>query len=137
MARKPRAIVLDSWAVMAYLEDEATAEKVADIIADAHEEKIPLLMTVVNAGEVWYILAREASVAEADASVRQLRQLGIEFIDADWDLAHEAAGFKAKHKMSFADCFAAALAKQKKALLLTGDPEFKQLEKAITIEFLS
>jgi ribonuclease VapC len=137
MARKPRAIVLDSWAVMAYLEDEATAEKVADIMADAHEEKIPLLMTVVNAGEVWYILAREASVAEADASVRQLRQLGIELVDADWDLAHEAGGFKAKHKMSFADCFAAALAKQRKAHLVTGDQEFKQVEQDITIDFLS
>ncbi|HYJ86209.1 MAG TPA: type II toxin-antitoxin system VapC family toxin [Pyrinomonadaceae bacterium] len=137
MARKPRAIVLDSWAVMAYLEDEATAEKVADIIADAHEEKIPLLMTVVNAGEVWYILAREASVAEADASVRQLRQLGIAFVNADWDLAHDAGGFKAKHKMSFADCFAAALAKQRKAHLVTGDQEFKQVEQEVTIEFLS
>jgi predicted nucleic acid-binding protein len=136
MARKPRAIVLDSWAVMAYLEDEASAEKVADIIADAHEEKIPLLMTVVNAGEVWYILAREASVAEADASVRQLRQLGIEFINADWDLAREAGGFKAKHKMSFADCFAAALAKQRKAHLVTGDQEFKQVEADVIINWL-
>jgi predicted nucleic acid-binding protein len=137
MARKPRAIVLDSWAVMAYLEDEATAEKVADIMADAHEEKIPLLMTVVNAGEVWYILAREASLADADASIRQLRQLGIEFVNADWDLAHDAGTFKAKHKMSFADCFAAALAKQRKAHLVTGDHEFKQLEQDITIDFLS
>jgi predicted nucleic acid-binding protein len=136
MARKPRAIVLDSWAVMAYLEDEASAEKVADIIADAHEEKIPLLMTVVNAGEVWYILAREVSVAEADASVRQLRQLGIEFINADWDLAREAGGFKAKHKMSFADCFAAALAKQRKAHLVTGDQEFKQVEADVIINWL-
>jgi predicted nucleic acid-binding protein len=136
MARKPRAIVLDSWAVMAYLEDESTAEKVAEIIADAHEEKIPLLMSVVNAGEVWYILAREVSVAEADASVRQLRQLGIEFINADWDLAREAGGFKAKHKMSFADCFAAALAKQRKAHLVTGDQEFKQVEADVIINWL-
>ncbi len=136
MARKPRAIVLDSWAVMAYLEDETTAEKVAEIIADAHEEKIPLLMTVVNAGEVWYILARELSVAEADASIRQLRQLGIEFINADWDLARDAGGFKAKHKMSFADCFAAALAKQRKAHLITGDQEFKQVEGDVTISWL-
>ena len=136
MARKPRAIVLDSWAVMAYLEDETTGEKVAEIIADAHEEKIPLLMTVVNAGEVWYILAREVSVAEADASVRQLRQLGIEFINADWDLAREAGGFKAKHKMSFADCFAAALAKQRKAHLVTGDQEFKQVEADVIINWL-
>jgi len=136
MARKQRAIVLDSWAIMSYLGGEPSAEKVADIMADAHEGGVPLLMTVVNAGEVWYILAREVSVAEADSSIRQLRQLGISFIDADWDLAREAAGFKSKHKMSFADCFAAALAKQKKAQLITGDKEFTQVQGNISITWL-
>jgi uncharacterized protein with PIN domain len=136
MARKPRAIVLDSWAIMAYFEDEPSAEKVADIIAEAHEEQTPLFMSVVNAGEVWYILARRTSESEANRGVHQLRQLGIEFVDADWNLAHEAAGFKSKHRMSFAGCFAASLAKQKKALLLTGDPEFKQVEAEVTINWL-
>ena len=136
MARKPRAIVLDSWAIMSYLGGEPSAEKVADIMADAHDEHIPLFMTVVNAGEVWYILAREVSIAEADSSIRQLRQLGISFIDVDWDLAHQAAGFKSRHKMSFADCFAAALAKDKKAHLITGDKEFTQVEGEISIDWL-
>jgi len=136
MPRKPRAIVLDSWAIMAYFEDEPAAEKVADIIAEAHEEKTPLFMSVVNAGELWYILARRTSESEANRGIHELRQLGIEFIDADWDLAHEAAGFKAKHKMSFADCFAAALAKGKKAQLVTGDNEFKQVEHDLAINWL-
>ena len=136
MPRKPRAIVLDSWAIMAYFEDEPAAEKVADIIAQAHEEQTPLFMSVVNAGEVWYILARRTSESEANRGIHELRQLGIEFIDADWDLAHEAAGFKAKHKMSFADCFAAALAKGKKAQLVTGDNEFKQVEQDLAINWL-
>jgi predicted nucleic acid-binding protein len=137
MPRKPKSIVLDSWAIMSYLQGEPSAEKVADMIADAHEEDVPLLMSVVNAGEVWYIIARRTSEADADRSIRQLKQLGIEMVDADWEIAHAAGKFKAKNKMSFADCFAAALAKQKKALLLTGDPEFKQVEQEITIEFLS
>ena len=137
MPRKPRFIVLDSWAVIAYLEGEPSAKRVADHIADAHEENIPLFMSVVNAGEVWYIIAREASVSDADRSVTELRHLGIEFVDADWTLAHEAGGFKSKYKMSYADCFAAALTKQKKALLLTGDPEFKQVETQIAIDWLS
>jgi ribonuclease VapC len=136
MARKPKVVVLDSWATIAYLEDEASAERVADIIADAHEEKIPLLMSVVNAGEVWYIIARESSVADADASINQLRDLGIEFVDADWNLAKDAGYFKSKDNMSFADCFAAALAKQRKAHLATGDPEFKQVESEIAINWL-
>lgn len=136
MPKKPEAIVLDSWAIVAYLEDEAAAEKVADIIADAHEEKIPLLITVVNAGEVWYIVARQTSTADADVSIKQLRDLGIEFVEADWNLAHGASYFKSKNKMSFADCFAAALAKQRKAQLVTGDPEFTQVEQEITISWL-
>jgi predicted nucleic acid-binding protein len=136
MARKPKVVVLDSWATIAYLEDEASAERVADIIADAHEEEIPLLMSVVNAGEVWCIIARQSSVADADASINQLRDLGIEFVDADWNLAKDAGYFKSKNKMSFADCFAAALAKQRKAHLATGDREFKQVESEIAISWL-
>lgn len=136
MPKKPKAIVLDSWAVIAYLEDEAAAEKVADIIGDAHEEGIPLLMTVVNAGEVWYIVARETSAADADASIKQLRDLGIEFVEADWDMAKDAAYFKSRNKMSFADCFAAALASKRKAHLATGDPEFKQIEREVAVSWL-
>lgn len=136
MPKKPKAIVLDSWAVIAYFEDEEAAEKVADIISDAHEESIPLLMTVVNAGEVWYIVARETSAAEADASIKQLRDLGIEFIEADWNLAKDAGYFKSKNKMSFADCFAAALARQRKGHLATGDQEFKQVESDIVVIWL-
>ena len=136
MPRKPKTIVLDSWAIMSYLQDEPSAEKVADMIADAHEEGVPLLMSVVNAGEVWYIIARRTSEADADRSLRQLKQLGIEMIDADWEIAHQAGKFKAKNKMSFADCFAAALAKEKKAHLVTGDKEFKQVEPDISVIWL-
>jgi len=136
MPRKPKTIVLDSWAIMSYLQGEPSAEKVADIIADAHEDNVPLLMSVVNAGEVWYIIARRTSEADADRSVRALKQLGIELVDADWDIAHVAGRFKAKNKMSLADCFAAALAKQKKAHLVTGDKEFKQVEPDISVIWL-
>jgi ribonuclease VapC len=136
MAKKPKAIVLDSWAVMAYLEDEPAAEQVADLIADANEDGTPLLMTVVNLGEVWYIIARETTESEAERSIAEIKQLGIEIVDADWLLARQAAGLKAKHKMSYADGFAAALARHKKAHLVTGDHEFKQVEQEIQIIWL-
>ena len=137
MSRKPKALVLDSWAVLAYLEDEAPAEKVGNLISDAHEDDIPIFMSVLNAGEVWYIVAREASPLDADQTVAQLRHLGIKFVEADWLLAYEAAKYKAKHRMSYADCFAAALTKQKNAVLVTGDPEFKQVEREIPVSWLT
>ena len=133
MARKPKALVLDSWAVLAYLEDESSSQKVADLIADAHENGIPLFISVVNAGEVWYILAREVSEAEADKGVEGLRQLGIELVDVDWKLARQAGAYKSKNRMSYADCFAAALARENRASLVTGDKEFKQIENDVNI----
>lgn len=137
MARRPKAIVLDSWAVLAYLEDEASSQKVAGILADAHEHGTSLLMTTVNAGEVWYILAREISEAVAEQGINDLKLLGIEFIDADWLLTRAAAGFKAKYRMSYADCYSAALALIYKAELVTGDKEFKQAENDLRIRWLT
>jgi ribonuclease VapC len=138
MPVKPKAYVLDSWSVMAFLEDEPAGEAVGNLLADAHEHGIPLLMTTVNAGEVWYILAREISEAAADQSIKDVRELGIGFYDADWKLANQAARFKAVKKMSFADCFAAALAVQQKgSMLVTGDKEFKQVEESVKIHWLT
>jgi predicted nucleic acid-binding protein len=137
MPRKPKAYVLDSWAVLSYFHDEPAGERVENIIADARDQGIPLLMSVVNAAEVWYITARRRSEADADSGVHVLREFGVHFVEADWALAKEAGRLKAKNRMSFADCFAAALAKNRKASLVTGDREFRQVEKEITIDWLA
>jgi predicted nucleic acid-binding protein len=128
--------VLDSWAVIAYLEDEPSGEQIDDLIATAHEEQIPIYMSVINVGEVWYTFAREISEEEADVSVKTLRDLRIQFEDADWEITQEAARFKSKNKISYADAFAAALAKIKKADLITGDNEFKPLDGEIKISWV-
>ena len=136
MAKKARAYVLDTWAVIAYLEDEPSGEKVEDLIATAHEEQIPISMSVINVGEVWHTLAREVSEEEAHAAVKILSDLRIQFENADWALTLEAARFKSQHKMSYADAFAAALAKNRKADLVTGDNEFKPLDGEIRISWV-
>lgn len=137
MPPKAKAFVLDSWSIMAYFEDEPAGKAVADLIADAHQQSLPLWMSVVNAGEVWYLIARSTSYAEADRSINELRGLGIQLDHAEWKLAREAAALKASNKMSFADCFAAALAKQKKAHLVTGDQEFKQVQGEVKIIWMN
>jgi predicted nucleic acid-binding protein len=134
--KRPKSIVLDSWAVMAYLEDEPAGEQVAEIIADAHDNDVPLRMTVANAGEVWYIVARRVSTTDADKAIQLLTDIGIELVEVDWPLTKIAAGYKVKGNISYADCFAAALAKQQKAQLVTGDTEFRQLETEISINWL-
>ncbi len=136
MPRKPKALVLDSWAVIAYLEDEPSGGRIADLIAGAHDEEIPVYMCVVNAGEVWYIIAREISEKEANSSIKELHDLRIQIEDADWEITQEAVRFKSMHKMSCADCYAAALAKVKKADFVTGDREYKAIEDQVQIHWV-
>lgn len=136
MARRPKGFVLDSWAVLAYLGDEAASQQAAELIADAHEHRTPMYMSSVNAGEVWYIVAREISESDADRAIADVVRLGIELVDADWNLTRVAAAFKANNRMSYADCFAAALAKQRRCDLVTGDNEFKQIESEVSVRWL-
>lgn len=136
MPRKAKSLVFDSWAILAYLGDEKSAQEVADLITSAHENRTPMTMSVVNAGEVWNILSREISEPKADSALADLTALGIELINADWSITRIASRFKARGKMSYADCFAAALAKDRKSDLVTGDKEFKQVEGEVNIHWL-
>ena len=69
----------------------------------------------------------------ADQAVEEITRLGSKVIDADWPLTRQAASFKARYRLAYADCFAAALAKIHHCPVVTGDPEFKQLEKEIQV----
>jgi ribonuclease VapC len=128
--------VLDSFALIAFFEDEPGAEEVERQLLKAEEAGQRLLMTVVNLGEVWYSIARTDSEKTADEKIREIQGMAIEIVDADWALTRQAAAFKVKGKVAYADCFAAALAKQRKTEVITGDPEFKQLEGEVKIHWL-
>jgi predicted nucleic acid-binding protein len=130
------AKILDAWALMAYFKDEPAGPAVEELIHKASADKIRLLLCVVNWGEVYYGMWRAGGPAVADSAAADLSQLPIELVVADLPLAKQAAIYKATHKMSYADAFAAALAKVKNAELVTGDAEFKPLEKEIKIHWL-
>lgn len=128
--------VLDSYGILAYLEDEPGADKVSDLLKRARDAGKPLLLSVVNWGEVYYIIRREAGKEAVDSAMLALETLPIELVNVDRELAYAAAELKATHKMSYADCFAAALAQTRKAELVTGDKEFKAIEGIIRILWL-
>jgi predicted nucleic acid-binding protein len=128
--------VMDSWALMALFNNEPSADEVEKIFQHAVASRHRLLMSVVNWGEIYYAVMRGASRAMADQKAREIASMPLEIVPADLALTHQAALFKAAHKMSYADCFAAALAKAKNCELVTGDPEFKEVEKEIKINWL-
>ena len=130
--------VLDSWALLAFFEDEPAAEVVEKLLQQAADETHKLLLSVVNWGEVYYTTMRRLSQAAAEQKAQEIAALPIEIVGVSDDLAltRQAAIYKATHRMSYADCFAAALCKQNHAELITGDPEFKAVEKDIRIHWL-
>lgn len=130
--------VLDSWALLALFEDEPAAEEVENLLARANAGRDKLLLCVVNWGEIYYNIIRKISIEMAEQKMREIAALPIEIVPVDSDLilARQAAIYKAAKKMSYADCFAAALAKIRKAELITGDLEFKQAENEIKIGWL-
>lgn len=130
------AAILDSYALLVFLRGEPGEALVTSLLEKAGEKDVPLHMTEVNYAEVKYQVVRKDGADRWADIARELPTLPIEFHPATRSLADLAADFKARHKLSLADAFAAALAKEKKAELVTGDPEFKALEKEIKISWL-
>jgi len=121
---------------MVFLEKEPGYDKVQSILVNAAEKDNHLLMTSVNFGEVYYIVLRECGKEKVEEIEGVIKALPIDIVGADIELARDAAKFKAVKKMSYADCFAAALAKLHKGELITGDKEFKEVEEDIRINWL-
>ena len=132
----PVAQVLDSHALLVLLRDEPGAETVAAILDEAGQRDQPVHMTEVNYAEVQYMIRRKDGDAAWETVAAELQAVPIEFHPANRRLADLAAGFKARFKLCLADAFAAALAKERNAKLVTGDPEFKPLEREIKITWL-
>lgn len=128
--------VLDSWALLCYLEQEPGFEKVVELFEKAVQFSKPLLMCMVNWGEVYYQVARRFGEGKAQEIEQLIESFPISLVDADKELTREAARMKATKPMAYADCFAAALARLQKAELYTGDPEFKAVEKEINVVWL-
>ena len=128
--------VLDSYSLIAYFEGETGADDMVEIFKLARDSGRGLYLSVVNWGEVYYITLREAGRQQADEVAHVISTLPIQIVPADLELTKRAAEFKASKKMSYADCFAAALAKLRRAELVTGDRDFKQVEGEIKVMWI-
>jgi len=130
------AKVLDSFALIAYFRDEPGAEVVENLLVTSGKKDAPLHMTDVNYAEVKYSIVKKDGAQAWEEAAKILQGLPIDFHSTNRALADAAADFKVRFKMSLADAFAAALAEERNAELVTGDPEFKALEKEIKVLWL-
>lgn len=122
--------------MLAYLGDERGAVEVEGILEAARRSRAEAWMSIVNLGEVLYITERKGSLEAAQRALGIIAQLPIEVIDAGPPLTFAAAHVKAHHSISYADAFAVALAQIVDAQVVTGDPEFEEVESLVTVRWI-
>ena len=138
--QSPNSFVLDSYAVIGYLEDESFSDQIQHALTQAKNGTVRLYFHAIHIGEVYYITLREQGQSLADLAYARIKALPMKLIDRiDEELLLTAASLKARYPISYADSFAGALAMIKNCPLLTGDPEFRSHEKQgiISIEWLN
>ncbi|MFC1580381.1 type II toxin-antitoxin system VapC family toxin, partial [Thermodesulfobacteriota bacterium] len=122
--QEPNSYVLDSYAVIGYLENEPFSDKIQNALFKAKNGAFRLYFHAIHLGEVYYVTFREQGRSMADLAYSRIKALPINLIDRiDEKLLLASAGLKAKYPISYADSFAAALAVINNCPLLTGDPE--------------
>jgi len=129
-----KKIVLDSYALLAYLKKEDNYQKVKEILSSPDST---IVMNELNIGESYYILARHRGFEQADYFIEViLPGLPITISSNSFEHIIMASRLKAKYPISYVDCFVIATALKEKAVVLTGDPEFKKAEEIVKIHWL-
>ena len=124
---------LDTSALVAYIEDEAGADRIGELFRDA----TPVMIPWPTLMEFYYLTARRRGIAVARVRYAALKHLNITILDMwDEELWLQAALLKARYSLSLADAQIAALARGKGAILLHKDPEFIPLAQELKLEAL-
>ena len=125
--------VLDSFALLAFFRAEAGGPHVRSLLTDTTTQTA---IATVNLGEVAYRVEREFGFERVQDVLGKIVEFQIDVVDVDRPLALVAARHKAIYRMSYADCIVTALAQRLEATLVTGDPDFQQVEHLVSVEWL-
>ncbi|MFN8446755.1 MAG: type II toxin-antitoxin system VapC family toxin [Caldilineaceae bacterium] len=128
--------ILDSFALLAFLENEAGAAIVQEKLQAAAKGELQLYLPTINLGEMVYIIERERGLSDAQLALAQIRQLPIHLLETDLSRILAAAHIKAQTPISYADAFVVAAAHELQATILTGDPEFRKIGPSVQIDWL-
>jgi predicted nucleic acid-binding protein len=128
--------LFDSHAILAFLQNEEGAQKVATILNHCLKHGIDRLMCVINLGEIIYLTKRRFGDQKKIQILGQIHRLGFQIISVTDEMVFDAAEIKGEHPLSYADCFAVACAVNYGAILITGDPEFNVVSHLVSVEWI-
>ena len=136
MTDKGDIFVLDSYAVLAYLGGEPGQKRVQEVLQQALDGHCKAVLTLINLGEVAYIIERTQGLVRAQEALGLIEQLPVEILPADKDLVLAAAHIKANYPLAYADAFTVAAGLRSGGVILTGDPEFESVLALVEVEML-
>jgi ribonuclease VapC len=131
-----QSYVLDSFALFAFFESEPGGEKVKNLLESAKRNESKLFLSIINLGEVFYITSKDYDEETALRIISTIKSLPITIPEITNYDAMEAAKLKSRYSFSYGDAFCTFLAYQKNAIVITGDPEYSQVEDLIKIDWL-
>ena len=131
-----RSYVLDANALLVMLIDRPGAHRITRLLEQAKRQGLRLFMSAVNWGEVVYSLWRLRGEVEAKRLIRKVEQLPVTVMPVDRERAERAGELKVVHGLGYADSFAASLAMELRATLVTADPDFRKVGSRLKVEFL-
>lgn len=131
-----KPVLFDAFPLLCWFQEEPGHTLVGNLLTEAEENKIEIFMSIINLGEVYYRTYRVTGQKKAEEILKKIYLLPIQIISASDTIVLEAARIKGRFPISYADAFAVAAAIQKKALVVTSDPEYKKVEKLIKILWL-
>jgi len=123
--------VLDTSAVITFLENENGAALIEELLEQAEAGQINIFLSFVTFTEIYYITIQKKGKALASERIESLEGLPVKRIESNVKVGQIAGEFKAACQLCFADAWVAALAKHRNAILVHKDPEFEVLEKHI------
>ena len=127
------SILFDSFAMLRFFYQEPGAERVRELLKEAMQNEVPRLISAINVGEIIYIVQRRSGEKTKLQTLVKLKSLGFTILTCPNELIFKAAELKARFAISYADAFAVASAIEYNATVVTGDPEFRQVEHLVKI----
>jgi uncharacterized protein len=122
--------VLDSWAILEWMNNRQPASETVDmLLSEAEAGRTRLLMSAINVGEVYYFLRKQYSEALAESWRESSRTFPVTVEVPSSEDIWNTALLKGRFPISYADAFAAALAQKYNCPLVTGDPEFRSIDR--------
>lgn len=128
--------VLDANALLILLVDRPGAQRITRLLEQAKRQGLRVFLSAVNWGEVFYSLWKVRGEVEARRLIRRVEELPVTVVPVDRERATLAGELKMVHGLGYADSFAASLALELRATLVTADPDFRKVGGKLKVEFL-